>query len=188
MKFLTSTTLVAALAISAACSSTTATAPAGATSNSLTDPQKPPTSGNDVQTWLKNGYYKAWKCEPAVHEARKPSPHGKNRICSNDATSTHGSGEFPVDAAGVKEIFDEAGTTIVGYAVYRHVTAGAGGDSWYWYETVPAASKAPHDANNVVADGLGSGGPAKDICVGCHVGAGSDANHSGHDFVYTQVK
>lgn len=31
-------------------------------------------------------------------------------------------------------------------------------------------------------------GPAEDICVGCHMGAGMDADHPGHDFVYTQVK
>lgn len=66
--------------------------------------------------------------------------------------------------------------------------AGAAGDTWYWYERVPLNSPAPHDGKGVVADGTGGSGPAKDIFVGCHQGARSDAQHSGHDFVYTQVK
>jgi hypothetical protein len=49
----------------------------------------------------------------------------------------------------------------------------------------------PHDSNGVVADGMGGSGPAKDICVGCHVAAGSDAAHTpspgGRDQVYTPV-
>ncbi len=72
--------------------------------------------------------------------------------------------------------------------MYRHIKAGTTGDTWFWYEKVPLDSAAPHDAKGVVAFGDGSSGPAKDICVGCHAAAGSDAMHSGHDFVYTQVK
>ena len=77
---------------------------------------------------------------------------------------------------------------IVGYALYVHVKAGKTGDTWYWYEKVPLTSMAPHDANGVVADGTGGSGTAMSICVGCHSATGSDAGHSGHDFVYTQVK
>jgi hypothetical protein len=66
-----------------------------------------------------------------------------------------------------------------------------GGANWYWYEIVPSESTAPHDANGIVADGLGNGGPAKDICVACHGAAGSDAMHTpsvgGHDEIYTPV-
>lgn len=127
-------------------------------------------------------------CEPASHEARSPSPHGKNRICSNTLLSGNGAGEYPVNAASVKELFADDGTTIVGYAVARHTSAGAADTAWYWYERVPADHPAPHDANGVVADGPGDMGPAKTICVGCHTAAGSDAQHSGHDFVYTQVR
>ncbi len=153
------------------------------------DPQNPPTTGRAaIEAWLAAGVYKQWKCEPASHDARSPSPHGKNRICSNAKLSAAGTGEYPVDSAGVKELLDTDGTTLIGYAVYRHVSGGAGGDSWYWYERVPANHPAPHDANGVVADGLGGAGPPRDICVGCHQGAGSDAMHSGHDMVYTQVR
>jgi hypothetical protein len=151
--------------------------------------QNPPTTGRvDVEAWVSQGLYKDWHCEPAAHDQRSPSPHGKNRICSNDALSAHGSGAYPVDAAAVKELYDAAGTSVVGIAVYRKVSTATTGDAWYFYERVPLDSPAPHDANGVVADGLGTSGAAKTICVGCHAGAGSDAQHSGHDFVYTQVK
>jgi len=161
----------------------------GAGAMAASDPQRPPTTGQaDVKAWLDTAAYKGWHCESAPHAARKPSPHGMNRICSNDVLAAHGDGEFPVDSAGVKELYDADGKNVVGYAVYRHVKAGNAGDAWYWYETVPSDSAAPHDATGLVAVGPGDSGPAKDICVSCHSAAGSDADHFGHDFVYTQVK
>ncbi len=148
----------------------------------------PTSSAADIDAWIAEGHYKSWKCEAAEHEAVSPSPHGFNRICSNDVLSAHGAGEYPVDSVGVKELWDAAGGKIVGYAVYRHIKAGTTGDTWFWYEKVPLDSAAPHDANGVVAFGDGSSGAAKTICVGCHSATGIDAMHSGHDFVYTQVK
>lgn len=148
----------------------------------------PMTSAADIDAWLAEGHYKKWACEMPEHEARPPSPHGFNRICSNGVLSAHGDGEYPVDSVGVKELWDAVGGKIVGYAVYRHVKAGTTGDTWFWYEKVPLDSKAPHDDKGVVAFGTGETGPAKDICVGCHSATGIDAMHSGHDFVYTQVK
>jgi len=61
------------------------------------------------------------------------------------------------------------------------------GKNWYWYERVPLDSPAPHDAKGVVADGVGTSGPALDICVGCHTAAGRDDTHTvmkSSDFVY----
>ena len=151
--------------------------------------QVPPAGpASAVQAWIDAGHYKKWHCEAAAHGPISISPHGMQRICSNDKLSAHGTGEYPVDTAAVKELYDSAGAKVVGYAVYRHVSAGTTGDTWYWYEVVPADSMAPHDANVIVADGLGSSGPAKDICVGCHGATGLDADHPGHDFVYTQIK
>jgi len=150
--------------------------------------QDPPTSsGTDVEAWLATGMYLSWHCEPAPHPARSPSPHSTNRICTNDVLSGFtGTGEYPVGSAAVKEIYG-TGTTIIGYAVYRHVRAGATGSDWWWYERLPLDSAAPHDDAGVVAAGPGTDGPARAICVACHSAAGSDAMHSGHDFVYTQV-
>ncbi len=152
--------------------------------------QLPPTTGRTaIEAWISAGHYKAWHCESAAHAARSPSPHGQNRICSNDAMSNFaGAGEYPIGSAAVKELFDDAAKNIIGYAVEVHTAAGNTGDTWYWYERVPLSSAAPHDSNGVVADGSGASGPAQTICVGCHQAAGSDAGHSGHNFVYTQVK
>jgi hypothetical protein len=150
--------------------------------------QTPPQGREAVEAWLAAGHYKQWACEAAVHGPIMISPHGPQRICSNDVLSAHGDGEYPVGSAGVKELYDEAGANIVGYAVYLHTKAGTTGDTWYWYERVPLDHPAPHDDNGVVADGDGGSGPAMSICVGCHSATGIDADHPGHDFVYTQIK
>lgn len=151
------------------------------------DPQTPPQGHAAITEWLAAGHYTSWACEPEPHEARSPSPHGYNRICSNDLLSNHTTGEYPVGAAAVKELYTDPAMPIAGYAVELHVTAGTDGGDWYWYEVVPDDSEAPHDANGVVADGLGDSGAAMTICVSCHEAAGSDVDHGGHDFVYTQV-
>ncbi len=141
--------------------------------------QLPPTGAEaSYDAWLEKGEYKAWKCEPSPHDARSPSPHGKNRICSNAALAAHGAGEFPIGSAGVKELYDAAGTKIVGYATYRKVGTGKG-EAWSWFEKTVT--------DGLIAKGPGTAGTPKSICVGCHAGTGSDAAHSGHDFVYTQV-
>jgi hypothetical protein len=186
------TTLFASLfslAALAGCGTDPAPAATPDAGTSVGTAQLPPTGRVAVDAWLATGAYRAWHCEAAPHPARSPSPHGINRICSNDALSAFtGTGEYPVGSAAVKELYDSAGTTVVGYAVYHHVSAGTAGGNWYWYEHVPLASAAPHDSNGTVADGLGSAGTANSICVGCHTATGVDAMHSGHDFVYTQVR
>lgn len=160
------------------------------------DDQTPPTTGHtDVETWLAKGTYKAWSCEPSIHASRDPSPHGFNKICSNDVISAAatGSGAWPEGAAAVKELYASAtDTTPIGYAVYLKTAAdSASGANWYWYERVPLDSQAPHDGNGVVADGKGDAGASKAVCVGCHGGAGMDAMHTpspgGRDQVYTPV-
>lgn len=159
------------------------------------DAQTPPTTnGADVEAWLKKGAYKSWTCETVQHGQLKVSPHGFNRVCSNDLAakfSGKAGDERPVNTASVKELYDER-EKLVGYAVGVKVKAkSAGGDNWYWYERVPLDSPAPHDENGVVADGLGSAGAAQSICVGCHAGAGSDGKHDvsgSSDFVYLQAQ
>jgi hypothetical protein len=155
-----------------------------------------PQGASAVEAWLAKGDYKEWSCEPEVHEARSPSPHGFNRICSNDliASRATSKGDWPVGAAAVKELYASADAKKpVGYAAYLKTKANsAGGDNWYWYERVPLDSPAPHDSDGVVADGMGDEGPSKAICVGCHVAAGSDDAHTpskgGRDQVYTPVE
>src|SRR4051812_36719490 len=77
--------------------------------------QLPPMGRVAVEAWLTGGAYRAWHCEPMSHAPRSPSPHGFNRICSNDALSAFtGTGEYPVGSAAVKELYDAAGTNVVG--------------------------------------------------------------------------
>ena len=133
--------------------------------------QRPPVGTADLEAWLAAGSYKAWHCETAAHPARPPGAHGTNRVCSNDLLSASTSGDFPVGAASVKELY--SGASVTGYTVAVRVAAGAGGDKWWWYER--AGSGAPF------ANGLGDSGSPKSVCVSCHSGAA-------RDFVYTQVK
>ena len=130
----------------------------------LTDPQLPARGTSDAPAWLAAGYYRQWRCEPTPHPARAPSPHGKNRICNNDALHATTSGDFPAGAASVKEIYD--GDAIVTYAIARKLTDGPGGDAWYWYEGNP---------DKTYANGEGAGN-----CTGCHARAA-------RDFVFTVV-
>lgn len=157
------------------------------------DDQTPPTTnGSEIEAWLKAGAYKDWTCETVEHPQLKVSPHGYNRVCANDLAtqfSADSGDERPVGTAAVKELYDDA-SKLVGYAVSVKIGAkSAGGDNWYWYERVPKDSAAPHNASGVVADGLGSAGAAKTICVGCHTAAGVDGTHSvtgSADYVYLQ--
>jgi hypothetical protein len=132
----------------------------------LDDPQLPARGTDDMNAWLTAGHYKSWHCEAEPHPARPNSGHSANRICNNDVLhADDGSeGPFVVGAAAVKELYD--GDRIVGYAVYRKVTAGAGGASWYWYEAV---------GEDIIANGTDD-----DTCTGCHARAG-------RDFVFTRL-
>jgi hypothetical protein len=156
------------------------------------DDHPPTTSVADLRAWLMTGKYKTgnWKCESAPHDPRSPSVHAiQNRICNNkDLQMAPATGEYPVGTSSVKELYDVGGMNVVGYAVDRHIAAGTTGATWFWFEIVPPIVPIPHDAMGVIAFGSGStGGPVKANCVSCHGDAGKDANHSGHDFVYTKV-
>jgi hypothetical protein len=142
------------------------------------NPQLPPlTSAADIRLWIAQGFYKAWKCEPEKHAGRMFSPHGQNRICSNDVLSAHGAGEYPVGAVGFKELYNAAGA-INGYAIEiktkKNADVANPGAAWFWFEDLNGTN---------FANGEGVMG-----CTGCHSLAGSDALHTGHDYVYTQVK
>jgi hypothetical protein len=133
----------------------------------LDDPQLPPRGHADVLTWLEAGHYLGWACEPDAHPSRAGSGHGPNRICTNDTllAAAAGTGAFPVGAAAVKEVFDDAGDIRL-FAVYRKLRAGTDGNSWYWYEGL---------GDHVIANAEGD-----DTCTDCHARAP-------RDFVYTIV-
>jgi hypothetical protein len=157
--------------------------------------QTPPTGHTAIESWLAAGSYKGWTSESAIHASRSPSPHGFNRIYSNDliARNATGTANWPEGAAAVKELYASlTDAAPVGYAVYlKQAADSANGANWYWYERVPLDSTVPHDGNGVVADGTGGSGTPLTICVACHSAAGSDAAHTpsagGRDEVYTPV-
>jgi len=171
-------------------------AAAGCGGDGKTDDQTPPMGRVEIESWLADGVFKSWAAEPAIHPSRDPSPHGFNRIWSNDliANNVAGTRAWPAGAAAVKELYASmTDPTPIGVAVYLKLADDSdGGSNWYWYERVPLDHPAPHDANGVVADGTGGSGPALQICVGCHNAAGADAAHTptagGRDQVYTPVR
>lgn len=133
----------------------------------VANPQLPPTtSAKELEDWLATGAYKAWACEKDPHPARPGSAHAANRICSNDLLSNSASGEYPVNSASVKELFN-AGGAIIGYAVGVRLKAGATDDAWFWYERVNTTTYA--------------NGPGVALCANCH-------RNAPRDFIYTQVK
>ena len=147
--------------------------------------QTPPVLGMaDIERWLADAWYLEWTCEG---RSSVGVGHSFNRICSNGLAVAAGPGEFPVDAASVKEMRTLETGPIVGFAVSRHTRPGDGGDTWYWYERVPLDSPLPHDADGIAANGWGDFGGAI-ACVQCHRAAGSDADHTGHDLVYTVAR
>jgi hypothetical protein len=155
---------------------------AGAQAEALSIPDFPgdaetPATGNPqiVADWLKTGAYRKWRCEALVHQARSPSPHGSNRVCSNRKLADHGAGEFPIGAASVKEVYDDLGARR-GYAIGKKVDSGTA-PAWVWFMM---------EGSNIVANARGIAAAAA-ACTGCHAAAGTDAQHSGHDFVYTIV-
>jgi hypothetical protein len=168
-------------------SSTSSTATGDMTSSTSTGTSAGdlPQGAAAVEAWIAKGDYKSWHCEAEKHAARSPSPHDYNRICSNDILSTNAAGAaYPKGAASVKELWGKDGKAIVGYAYYLKLQAdSAAGKGWYYYEKNPEIMM-----GGPVADGVGDSGTPNTVCVACHKAAGSDAMHSGHDFVYTQVK
>jgi hypothetical protein len=154
------------VAVSIACRSSSHAPPADATD---VDPDIPPVGSDQMATWIASGYYKDWTCEPAPHAQVYPSNHGMNRTCNNailhaDAT---GDGPFPDNAASVKELYDDAGVTIIGYAVSRKLTQEPIGSNWYWYQ---AGGAPPKDED-------GTGESVND-CIGCHQCAPRDFTYA----------
>lgn len=127
----------------------------------VTDPDVPPRGEGDIDGWIEDGHYLAWRCEPVPVDVRFGSPHRpQTRTCNNVKLATTGTGELAVDSSSVKEMYDDAGR-IKGFGVSRKTTVG-GADGWYWYEKI---------SGDVKADGMGA--PAGS-CSGCHQDAMRD--------------
>lgn len=146
-----------------------------------------PVSESEVEALIASGDYNDWICETSARAMMGPSSHGSVRVCSNRVLSTYvedPNEQWLRGSAAMKEIYDsETDTTPSGYSYYVKVDdESAGGTGWYWYE---------RRGTTVTADGRGTGSDGSDDCVGCHAGAGIDAEHittpGSRDFVYTAI-
>ena len=133
-----------------------------------------PTETAALFRFLKDGGYKEFPAkESAAHASR--GPHAKFgwpvRVfldAKMNGSLKASNASHPVGAAIVKEMYDEKGDRLMGWAVMVKTGAdSAGGKGWFWYETTNT-----RDATKVVASGNGVPG-----CFGCH--------STGADFVLT---
>ena len=133
-----------------------------------------PTETAALFRFLKDGGYKEFPAkESAVHASR--GPHAKFgwpvRVFLDSkmqGSLKAGNASHPAGAAIVKEMYNEKGARLMGWAVMvKTGTESDGGKGWFWYETTNTS-----DAADVVASGNGVPG-----CFGCH--------SVGTDFVLT---
>jgi hypothetical protein len=133
-----------------------------------------PTETAALFRFLKDGGYKSFSAqESAAHASR--GPHAKFgwpvRVFLDtkmDASLKAGNVSHPAGAAIVKEMYNEKGDRLMGWAVMVKTGSDSdGGKGWFWHETTNT-----RDATDVVASGNGVPG-----CFGCH--------SVGEDFVLT---
>ncbi len=139
----------------------TATATVTETPTPVYDPQIPPANTVDLQSWLRQAFYRDWR---RVSELRYsyhqiPSPMRGERRYLNEALYTSlvcdGVDPHPKGAAAVQELFDLGNENAVGWSVNRKLQADSDeGRGWYWYQEFDG---------RVLAAGSGVG-----ECVGCH--------------------
>jgi hypothetical protein len=120
-------------------------------------PQRPPRGQAALESWLAEGHFRAWACEPQISAPRLSGNHGRHRICSNDLLTGSDVGPYPVGAASVKELYDAAEGPN-GFAVGLKIEDGDGPRTWYWYE---------RRGSDPAAHPLGEGIGVPD-CAVCH--------------------
>lgn len=116
-----------------------------------------------VQDWLIAGHYLEW-------ERFDPPPSsdmvGGARVYLAPAlvdSLEAGNEIHPLGSAAVREILDPEGEAMIGWALSHKLEAGAGPQTWFFYEVFALDA----DAEALVAERGASG------CVGCH-GEGVD--------------
>ena len=125
--------ITVALLASAACEGG-GTSAAGLADAGAGDPQVPPMGRAALEPWLAAGHHRRWRCETNISPPRLNGAHGRHLVCSN-ALIMQEAATFPVGAASVKELFDDANRPN-GYAVGIKIAAGEGDATWYWYERI----------------------------------------------------
>jgi hypothetical protein len=92
-------------------------------------------SKDGILAFLRDGKYKEWRAESAVHDSK--GPHGKVRSYYNPklAEAIEAEAEtFPIGSISVKELYNADGKTLVGYALEAKNSDLPHGKGWLWYE------------------------------------------------------
>jgi hypothetical protein len=117
-----------------------------------------PSSGAALFTFLDCGGYTSFSKESAPHDTS--GPHGGDVLVyvnsALEQSLAAGATEHPAGAAAIKELLDSDGS-LDGWSAMVKAEAGAGGDTWYWYETFTTERNAP------AYEGRGIS-----ICANCH--------------------
>ena len=137
---------------------------AGGSSPVLGTSELPPQGQMAIEAWLAQGHYRTWRCEDGISSPRLNGAHGRQRICTNNAMASSAAGTYPAGASAVKEMFDRTDRPS-GFAVSLKAAAGAGDETWYWYERTGTSP-----TSRPVADGIA----AKACGPDCHAAAPRD--------------
>lgn len=124
-----------------------------------------PAESAQLFAFLKDRAYQPFASESAVHPSE--GPHGMVRTylsTSLEQSLRAENTEHPRGSAAVKELYEDDGRTLKGWAVMvKTEEQGDGGQGWYWYEifNVDDGSNPPFDGNGI------------STCTGCHNDTGS---------------
>jgi hypothetical protein len=119
------------------------------------------TSKTGLLNFFQTNAHRQWKAEPAIHQSL--GPHGYVRSFFNAKVSESLAAKktsHPKDSMIIKELYENDGETLKGFAAMVKVTEGASEDTWLWYEGF-----AP-DYGQYHGTGLSN-------CTGCHA-SGTD--------------
>lgn len=127
----------------------------------------PPVGSEALAAWLERGEYGRFTRESAVHASA--GPHRFVRVFLNESlvASLHaGDAVHPIGAAAVKELYDQPGAGLTGWAVAVKTADNQVKEDWLWYERAKG-SAAPSTNRN-----------GQPICASCH--------EAGRDHILTE--
>ena len=146
-----------------ACGSSKSDDSASGTTEDLSD-----TSLDSIKAFIAKASFKTWTAEKSVHTSA--GPHAMVKVYFNPTILTslrNKSTTHPKGSILVKELYENDGTTLRGYALSVKTAEGTDANNWVWYEGI-----LPSYANP-------SYGRGRPFCADCHV--------SGTDYVLSTV-
>lgn len=132
----------------------------GGSSGGSSDSGTTVTSEVDITAAIATGDYTSWFGHESVQGPQGNSPHSQMKTFLNDtlkASVDAQNTEHPVGSISIKELYNNDGSEITGYAYSEKVAAGTDADTWLWYEDL--------NLSNPEASYYGVG---ISTCRGCH--------------------